>query len=77
MANAHIQFSELRFILLADRTEVRVKVEPAGPIEDIPFQVLGWHYAYFEKGVSCLDIMVSWAKGEINPILWPTKEVEA
>ena len=74
MANAHIKFTEVRFLILDDRTQVFVHVAPAGPIEDIPFQALGWHFAYFDATFSLMDIMESWKEGHFNPILWPTME---
>lgn len=75
MANAYVDFLELRFVIESEETHVYVFLQATG---DAPHTVQGWHHKAFPHDVPVSRIVqIMFApgeKGELNdPMLWPQK----
>lgn len=70
MANTVIAYEEIRFDT-RDEQLTNCYVLIRNMSNDGMLGVQGWHHKAFPARMSVTDIMLSWQKGDEDPLLWP------
>ncbi|MDD5358450.1 MAG: hypothetical protein PHX80_04835 [Candidatus Nanoarchaeia archaeon] len=68
MANTHVYYRELRFIIEDELTQCYVRLEA---INDAPIGVTGWHHKTFPKSKPINKIISYMVTRKGAPMMWP------